>query len=47
MNKYVKGFLTVLRIGVLGFLAYAAYDIYRHIGMEGILNLFDFLINGK
>jgi len=47
MNKYVKGFLTVVGVGVLGFLSYAFYDIYLHMGIDEIINLFDFLIHGK
>jgi len=47
MKKYIKLFLKVSGIGVVGFLAYAAYDIYSHIGMEGVLNLIDFLLHGK
>jgi len=47
MNKYLKGFLIAASVGVVGFLSYAAYDIYQHIGMKGVLNLIDFLLHGK
>jgi len=47
MNKYIKGFITAVGLSILGFLAYAAYDIYSHIGWEGVLNLIDFIVHGK
>jgi len=47
MNKYLKKFLIAVGILSLGFISFAAYDIYDHIGIEGVLNLFDFLIHGK
>ena len=47
MNKYLKGMLITVGDDLVGFLSYAAYDIYRYLGPEGVANLFDFLIHGK
>jgi len=47
MNKYVKVFLVTAVVLGLGFLTYAAYDVYQNIGMEGVTNLIDFILHGK